>query len=77
MLLQVVQFAKYAGLITDKTALELLHLVKNPEVEVEAARQQISDAMAAEYPDGYTGLFRQRLQEGQTGGEGSDEGGEE
>ncbi len=60
------QFAKDNVLITDQTALEQLHLVKDAQREIEKARAEADERREAMFPEGDSAAFQQRLgQDGQ------------
>lgn len=50
--LEYVKYAHDGGLLTDKTALELLNLVDDPHEEIEDAQVEAAEKQAAMFPDG-------------------------
>ena len=68
--LKRIDFAKSRNLLTDKTALELLHLVDDPQKEAEEAQAEAEERMEAMFPEGDTAGFQNRLNQESGGGQG-------
>ncbi len=68
--LKRIDFAKSRNLITDKTALALLHLVDDPQKEAEEAQEEADERMETMFPEGDTAGFQNRLNQENGGGQG-------
>jgi hypothetical protein len=63
--LQRLQLAKQYNLITDATALSLLHLVSDPQAEVQKAQEEADARREQMFPDGSTMDFQRQLMGGE------------
>lgn len=73
ILLKFIEFAKLNGLVTDKTALELLALVDNAPDEVTKAQAEAKEKQAELFPEGDTQQFGNRLASDERNSDNGDE----